>query len=135
MEKSRAIDRPRARAAPLMGGLDPAVPLLPPPPRHSKKALIVRTVSPAEGELLCRHLFSNPRALPRTNGCERCVARRARWVELRICCSCGHVGCCDHSRHGHAQRHFRETGHPVVRSLNSPRAWSFCYVDEVRVFV
>ena len=118
MEKSRTIDRSPARAAPLMGGSDPAVPLLSLPARHSKMALMLRTVSPVEGELRCRHLFSIPRALQRTNGCKRCVTRRARWVELRICCSCGHVGFCDHSRHGHAQRHFGETGHPVVRSLN-----------------
>ncbi len=37
------------------------------------------------------------------------------WVHLRLCMSCGHVGCCDDSRNRHATRHFHETNHPTSK--------------------
>ena len=49
--------------------------------------------------------------------CEECVKSGSRWVHLRMCLSCGHVGCCDSSPNRHASRHFRDTGHRLVRSI------------------
>lgn len=52
------------------------------------------------------------------------------WVHLRMCQSCGHIGCCDQSPGRHATTHFHETGHPVARSAERGEVWSWCYVDE-----
>ena len=62
--------------------------------------------------------------------CEDCVKTGDRWVHLRLCLTCGHVGCCDSSKNKHATRHYRETGHPVMRSIEPGENWVWCYVDE-----
>jgi CPA2 family monovalent cation:H+ antiporter-2 len=63
--------------------------------------------------------------------CPDCMAIGGRWVHLRMCRTCGHVGCCDDSPNRHATAHHRATGHPVIRSLEPGERWSWCYVDEV----
>ena len=80
----------------------------------------------------CEHLRDAPRvAAPRTpDGCEECLRDGTRWVHLRLCLGCGHVGCCDSSVGRHATAHFHETGHPVMRSFEPGEAWRWCYVDE-----
>ena len=79
----------------------------------------------------CAHLREAPRvAVPRTpEGCEECLRDGTRWVHLRLCLACGHVGCCDSSVGRHADGHFHETGHPVMRSFEPGEAWRWCYVD------
>lgn len=67
---------------------------------------------------------------PRTAGCEECLRSGGRWVHLRMCRICGHVGCCDSSPGRHATAHFHETGHPIARSIEPGESWSWCYVDE-----
>ncbi|AWB93076.1 Na+/H+ antiporter [Aeromicrobium chenweiae] len=68
---------------------------------------------------------------PRTpKGCEECLRDGTSWVHLRLCMTCGHVGCCDSSQ-GHATAHFKETDHPVMRSFEPGEAWRWCYIDEV----
>ncbi len=68
---------------------------------------------------------------PRTpNGCEECLRGGTRWVHLRLCLSCGHVGCCDSSEERHADRHFRDTAHPVMRSFEPDELWRWCYIHE-----
>jgi uncharacterized UBP type Zn finger protein len=67
---------------------------------------------------------------PRTDGCEECLKIGGRWVHLRMCRTCGQVGCCDSSPNRHATAHFRATGHPIVRSIEPGESWSWCYVDE-----
>lgn len=62
--------------------------------------------------------------------CEACLAEGTRWVSLRLCLSCGNVGCCDSSPGHHATGHHRQTGHPVIRSLQPGQDWVWCYVDE-----
>jgi len=52
------------------------------------------------------------------------------WVHLRLCRTCGHVGCCDDSKNKHATKHFRKTKHPIIRSLEPGEDWRWCYVDE-----
>ena len=80
----------------------------------------------------CEHLRAAPRvAVARTPaGCEECLRDGTRWVHLRLCLDCGHVGCCDSSVGRHADLHFRETGHPVMRSIEPGEAWRWCYIDE-----
>jgi hypothetical protein len=64
-------------------------------------------------------------------GCEDCLRIGARWVHLRMCASCGHIGCCDSSPNRHATAHHNETGHPVIRSAEPGEDWFWCYPDEV----
>lgn len=67
---------------------------------------------------------------PRTpQGCEKCLADGTAWVHLRICVSCGHVGCCDSSAGKHATAHHRDTEHPVMRSFEPGESWRWCFVD------
>ncbi|KQY58565.1 sodium:proton antiporter [Aeromicrobium sp. Root495] len=83
----------------------------------------------------CEHLADvcgAPVPTPITpNGCEECLRDGHEWVHLRLCLTCGHVGCCDSSVDKHATRHFEETGHPVMRSFEPGEAWRWCFVDGV----
>jgi hypothetical protein len=63
-------------------------------------------------------------------GCEDCLKIGSRWVHLRTCLTCGHVGCCDSSPMRHATAHFQHTTHPIVSSAEVGETWSWCYVDE-----
>ncbi len=79
----------------------------------------------------CEHaaLVKNPP--PRTpEGCEECLLTGDEWVHLRLCESCGHVGCCDASQNKHATKHFQGTHHPVIASFEPSERWKWCYVDE-----
>lgn len=53
----------------------------------------------------------------------------ARWVHLRVCLGCGHVGCCDASPNRHASKHFAETQHPLMGSFEPGERWGWCFVD------
>jgi hypothetical protein len=64
-------------------------------------------------------------------GCEDCLKIGSTWVHLRMCETCGHVGCCDNSPNRHATAHFHETAHPIIRSAEPGEDWSWCYVDEI----
>ena len=64
-------------------------------------------------------------------GCEECLRIGDGWVHLRICLSCGRVGCCDSSPNRHASRHAADDGHPLIRSLEPGEDWTWCFVDEV----
>jgi uncharacterized UBP type Zn finger protein len=64
-------------------------------------------------------------------GCEECLATGGRWVHLRMCQTCGHVGCCEDSPGRHATAHFHATAHPIIRSAEPGEQWSWCYVDEL----
>ena len=80
----------------------------------------------------CEHLREAPRsAVPHTpQGCEECLRDGTRWVHLRMCMTCGHVGCCDSSVGLHANAHYLQTRHPVMRSFEPGEAWRWCYIDE-----
>jgi uncharacterized UBP type Zn finger protein len=82
---------------------------------------------------VCTHLDAiEVRELPPAiAGCEDCLAIGASWVHLRMCQSCGRIGCCDSSPNRHASAHFRAAGHPIVKSAEPGEDWSWCYVDEV----
>lgn len=80
----------------------------------------------------CTHLDQITVARPQdVAGCEDCLATGGRWVHLRVCRSCGRVGCCDSSPGRHATKHARTGGHPIVSSLEPGETWSYCYVDDV----
>lgn len=64
------------------------------------------------------------------NGCEECLRDGTRWVHLRLCLGCGHVGCCDSSPQRHASKHFAEDQHPVMQSFQPGEDWRWCFVDE-----
>jgi Zn-finger in ubiquitin-hydrolases and other protein len=64
-------------------------------------------------------------------GCEDCLASGGWWVHLRMCQSCGRIGCCDSSPSRHATAHAHATGHPVIRSAEPGEEWSYCYPDDV----
>ena len=63
-------------------------------------------------------------------GCEDCLAMGGRWVHLRVCLTCGRVGCCDSSPGRHATRHYHTTRHPIITSAEPGETWVWCYADE-----
>ena len=79
----------------------------------------------------CPHLNEIHPVPPRTPGCEECLRTGLSWVHLRLCLSCGHVGCCDNSPNRHATRHFRATQHPIIQSFEPNEDWLYCYPDQV----
>jgi monovalent cation:H+ antiporter-2, CPA2 family len=87
------------------------------------------TLTPAVGR--CGHTTGIRGVHPSARGCEDCLRVGAAWVHLRICMTCGHVGCCDSSPHRHATEHFHATSHPIVKSMEPGEQWGWCYVDEV----
>jgi uncharacterized UBP type Zn finger protein len=79
----------------------------------------------------CSHLGAVREVQPRTpEGCEECLAAGDRWVHLRLCTSCGHVGCCDDSKNRHARKHAQHEAHPIVRSFEPGESWLYCFVDD-----
>jgi hypothetical protein len=82
----------------------------------------------------CTHLDQIHDVSPRTpEGCEECLKTGSRWVHLRLCLTCGHVGCCDSSPGRHASAHARDEDHPIVQSFQPGESWRWCYVDETPV--
>ena len=80
----------------------------------------------------CEHVVEARNEQPHTpNGCEECLKTGMRWVHLRLCQECGHVGCCDNSVGKHATKHFHATKHPIMKSFEPGEDWSWCYVDEL----
>ena len=65
------------------------------------------------------------------DGCEECLKTGSRWVHLRMCQTCGKIGCCDSSPNRHASRHANDEGHPIARSVEPGENWSWCFADEV----
>ncbi|MBX6388727.1 MAG: UBP-type zinc finger domain-containing protein [Frankia sp.] len=83
----------------------------------------------------CTHLESvQVTELPaEIRGCEDCLAIGGDWVHLRMCESCGRIGCCDSSPNRHASRHAAQRGHPVARSAEPGEEWAWCYVDDLLI--
>ena len=70
---------------------------------------------------------------PSGKGCKECLETGQKWVKLRMCEVCGHVGCCDSSPGMHANAHFEQTQHPIMRSFEPGEHWEWCYVDQTYV--
>jgi hypothetical protein len=81
----------------------------------------------------CVHVEQVIEVEPKTVGCEECIAGHYQWVHLRMCRICGHVGCCDSSKYKHATKHFEETGHAIIKSIEPGESWSWCYEDETYI--
>jgi uncharacterized UBP type Zn finger protein len=79
----------------------------------------------------CGHVAAIQDVRPSADGCEDCLKIGGMWVRLRICLTCGHVGCCDQSVHKHAMRHYHGTNHPMMASYEEGESWLWCFVDEV----
>jgi uncharacterized UBP type Zn finger protein len=79
----------------------------------------------------CTHLNQARDVRPRTNGCEECLKIGDEWVHLRMCLTCGHVGCCDSSKNKHARKHYYSTQHPLIQSVEPGENWAWCYIDQV----
>jgi uncharacterized UBP type Zn finger protein len=79
----------------------------------------------------CTHLDQIRDVVPGTKGCEECLQMGDRWVHLRLCLTCGHVGCCDASKNRHATKHYTKTAHPIIRSFEPGESWMWCYPDQL----
>jgi hypothetical protein len=79
----------------------------------------------------CDHLDEVGDVSPSSTGCEDCLRMGGRWVHLRMCMVCGHVGCCDQSPNRHATAHFHDVGHPLIQSYEPREDWWYCYVDDL----
>jgi uncharacterized UBP type Zn finger protein len=81
----------------------------------------------------CAHL--NQIAVTQTDidVCAECLKTGDGWVHLRMCLTCGHVGCCDSSKNKHATKHARGSEHPLIRSIEPGEQWVWCYPDQAVV--
>jgi len=85
---------------------------------------------------ICTHLDQIQDVTPSsTEGCSQCLAAGDRWMHLRLCLTCGEVGCCDSSPNRHASKHAADHGHPVVLSFEPGEDWSWCYEENVAFIV
>ena len=87
-------------------------------------------------DVSCAHLATIAATIsgvePSSPGCEDCLRMGGRWVHLRMCMHCGHIGCCDNSPNRHATAHWREhVDHPIIRSYEPGEDWWWCYPDEL----
>jgi uncharacterized UBP type Zn finger protein len=78
----------------------------------------------------CEHIKEMRKVTPSADGCEDCLKIGGRWVHLRMCESCGHVGCCDNSPNRHATKHYNATQHPIMKSVEPGEEWGYCYPDD-----
>ena len=79
---------------------------------------------------LCKHTAEAHEVSYSERVCPECVARGDTWVHLRICMTCGHVGCCDSSPNRHARAHYQATGHPIINTIEAEPDWAWCYPDD-----
>ena len=79
----------------------------------------------------CEHLNLIRDVEPSGKGCKECLEMGDNWVHLRICKTCGHVGCCDNSKNKHATKHFHATQHPIIQSFEPNEEWGYCYIDKI----
>jgi uncharacterized UBP type Zn finger protein len=79
----------------------------------------------------CTHLDQIQDVDPGGNGCKECLETGDVWVHLRMCQTCGHIGCCDSSKNRHATKHFRTSGHAIIRSFEPGEDWFYCYLDDL----
>ena len=81
----------------------------------------------------CGHTGQIVPVLPSAPGCEDCLQNGDEWVHLRICLSCGYVGCCDDSVNRHARAHAGSVGHAIARSIEPGERWAWCYPEELEL--
>jgi K+:H+ antiporter len=96
-------------------------------------AALIRLDERQQASKPCKHTGATRAVIPKTQGCEECLKIGATWLHLRVCMTCGQVSCCDSSQHRHARKHFSDTGHPIVKSLERGESWAWCYEDKIYV--
>lgn len=79
----------------------------------------------------CTHIDQIRAVTPGGQGCQECLEAGDSWTDLRLCLTCGHVGCCDSSPNRHASAHAADSGHPIVESFEPGEGWRWCYLDRV----
>ncbi len=79
----------------------------------------------------CEHISAITAVTPSAKGCEDCLKIGGTWVHLRLCESCGHVGCCDNSVNRHATKHYDTSRHPIIGSFEPGEEWGYCYIDDM----
>jgi CPA2 family monovalent cation:H+ antiporter-2 len=124
---SAPLFRPQT-TTPINGDSEPATPI------NSKgidtEQVIKLETDPNASPASCTHLKMARAVMPSARGCEECLQMGDTWVHLRICMTCGHVGCCDSSKNKHASKHYPATDHPIIKSLERGEDWAWCYADE-----
>ncbi len=81
---------------------------------------------------ICTHLDTILDVTPSSDGCEDCLRIGGSWVHLRLCMTCGHVGCCDQSPNRHATAHWHaRPEHPIMSSFEPDEEWYWCFADEL----
>ncbi len=78
----------------------------------------------------CSHMDRVQEVSPSADGCEDCLKTGDSWVHLRICMTCGHVGCCDNSKNTHARKHYHASDHAIVKSFEPGENWLWCFEDK-----
>jgi uncharacterized UBP type Zn finger protein len=82
----------------------------------------------------CKHTPQiSKNVIPNAQGCADCLKLGDTWVHLRMCMTCGNIGCCDSSKNKHADKHFHATRHPIIRSFEPGEDWLWCYVEKVYI--
>ena len=81
----------------------------------------------------CSHRDLIQDVSPSAQVCTACQEVGDTWVHLRMCMTCGHVGCCNDSKNKHASRHFQETQHPIMKSIEPGEGWMYCFIDETKL--
>ncbi len=81
----------------------------------------------------CQHTDQIRNVQPSGRGCKECLETGDQWVHLRMCETCGHVGCCDSSKNRHATRHYQSTSHPIMKSFEPGESWGWCYPDNMQL--
>ena len=81
----------------------------------------------------CSHTSEIRTVTPSAVGCEECLKNHTRWVHLRLCRTCGHVGCCDSSPNRHARKHWQATQHAIIEGYDPPEGWGWCFADDCEV--
>jgi uncharacterized UBP type Zn finger protein len=81
----------------------------------------------------CTHTDQIQDVQAKTHACEECLKRGDQWVHLRLCMTCGNVGCCDSSKNKHATKHFHRSKHPIMKSIEPGENGGWCYIDEVEL--
>jgi uncharacterized UBP type Zn finger protein len=75
----------------------------------------------------CEHVPESVPA-PASATCQDC----GNGFNLRMCATCGHVGCCE-SQAGHARAHARAEDHPVIKAMPVGEGFTWCYEENTYV--
>ena len=102
---------------------------LPPPHPVVIREFVMRVLFTGQaGDKACAHLADVAVVATDATTCDDCAPGEI-WPALRLCLTCGHVGCCDTSTNKHAKAHWEATGHPLIRSIRMAEGWIWCYED------